>query len=236
MVGAISIILRFIGIWIWPDRPAPAWPLYAACSACFVLACFAVWAKEHKEKHAAVADLEALKAKMRTFPRLIAANEDVSTQICGFQSETAYVSPSWQYLSVRFVNDPIGPTPESIALHVVCEVKFFDSDTSAFLYETSGRWMDSIPPRPGSVGPESVDFSIGQSRTLCVALKPIADSVCHAVSNGTWTDREFHRIAATEIVARIRLRCPYFHQTWSLRFSNLGEKRGLKFLEFRAES
>lgn len=235
MSGIGSIVLTACGILLGRGKPLPPWLFFVAAAFCFAVACFRVWEKEHMKELGTRAELEALQVKMRGFPRLVATKEDVSTPISGFHSETAKGSPTWEYLCIRFRNDPNNPTPESVALHVFSVIKFFDSDTSTFLYEVSGRWMDSIPPRLGSVGPESVDFDIGQTRTLCIAVKPIGDSVCHTVSKGTWSERESYWMTATEIVASIRLRCPYFDRTWSLRFRNLGERRGLKVLEFRAE-
>jgi hypothetical protein len=137
---------------------------------------------------------------------------------------------------VRFRNDPTSPTTDSVARQVVSEIKYFDVDTSDFVGQASGRWADSIPPSISSDAPELVDFASGQAKHLLVAVKPLEGSLCYAVGPGKWSkgERVWWFLTAPAVIARIRLRCPYFDQTWSLRFRNLGEGLGLKVFEFRA--
>ena len=232
MSGIASIILSGIGTWLaWIGRPVSLWPFFTLSAICFSYACFNVWKDEH-------ISLVALQEKMRAYPKLVAIQEGVETWIVGLHDKAPDGSPNGVFLCVRFRNDPAFSSPDSVARQVVSEIKFFNSDTSQYLCEASGRWMESIPPTLGAETPDTTDIQIGQTKQLCILVKPVPDWACYAVSNRPWTGDETigHCCAETEIVARIRLRCAYVDQTWSLRFRNLGEKRGVKFIDIRAES
>ena len=173
--------------------------------------------------------------KTSSFPRLVATESDVTRLMGMSDTEAPQDSPGFVYLCVQFRNDPALPTTDSIAHQLTCNIMYIDAGTSECVLEGSGRWMDSIPPSPTSDTPELIDFAIGQSRQLCVAVKPLDKADCYAIPAGKWSERErlWHFIPATEINASIRLRCPYFDQTWLLRFRNTGVGSALKILEFR---
>ena len=234
MTGPVSLALSVITE-IIPSK-LPHWPFWIVAGLCVLVACFRAWNDEHNAH-------EALEKRIAGFPNLVLASN-------GFRvvGRTVVIEPTSRFpvddelirtliaafvVSLKFVNEPRSCTEESIANAVTAVVTVYDADSGQSLSQCPGRWI----PEQGDinlseVSPKTVDFPIGGTNTLGVVLKLHTNDQCYAFDpNPSWHPHgPITAINASEFRALIRLRCPYFDRTWTVRFRDLGHKRGLKAL------
>ena len=77
-----------------------------------------------------------------------------------------------------------------------------------------------------------MDFPIGASRELNLAIKYPEDSDCYAVNNQSYSSPNLRnpnqRLRGADFIARVRLRGPYVDRSWKFEFKNPGAGHGLK--------
>jgi hypothetical protein len=129
-------------------------------------------------------------------------------------------------LNLLFANDASGVTEDCTARNVVARVQFSDSSGSALCEVDAGRWGDADQPRDSiasRVPLRRVDFPIGETRELNVAIKFSSDGRCFGVDNdyvATRGRRPSLEITEEIVSARVRLLGVGVNSEWVIRFEN----------------
>jgi hypothetical protein len=233
MSGGASILLTVLGT-VLPAK-VPHWAFWIAAGLCLLVACFRAWSGEHEAR-------EALEKRIAGFPNLVLEQNGFrvgsriivrhSSPRCSPEDQVKHYASAF-VASLTFTNDPKSPTDESVANSVTASVAIHDADSGRLLCSCPGRWI----PEHGDIylseeATKAVDFSIGGRNVLGITLKLPPDYQCFAFDqNPCWhpalPDRS---LSGSEFRAVVRLRCPYFDRTWTVRFRDLGYKKGLKAL------
>jgi hypothetical protein len=234
MSGIASILLSVLAA-VGPTK-LPHWAFWLAAGFCLLLACFRVWTGERRER-------EALEKRVEGFPNLILISDGFRITKRILLTEPSPRSPAANgttrklvaavVASLTFANEPKSYTEESVAKGVTALVTIRDAGSDQILSQCAGRWI----PEAGDIslseeGLRTADFLIGGTHTLGIAMKLFTDYQCYAFDpNPCWyPNQPAVAIKASEFRAVIRLRCPYFDRSWTVRFRDLGHKKGLKAL------
>jgi hypothetical protein len=205
-------------------------------ASCFLAAAFLVWKREREQA-------ESLSARFRGLPllRLVPGGFYGDIRTLGIRrvtsgGESAVDTQPLSSIHVRFINDPLVPTPEGAARGVIATIEFQDMRGGA-LFQLDGRWGDTDQPLPGSPTVQllSVDFQIGQTRELDIAMKLPRDADCHGINNDSYRAPNLKdarwRLVGPEFYAIVRLRGAYVDRRWRLHFRNPGAGSALEALD-----
>jgi len=246
MSGTASIVLGLAALY-FHGKPM-VWVFLSVGVVCIFVACFQAWNDEHKALQTERAKLAALEAEAKTYPRLRLVSGSARSWMASLSwpEQGNYGSLTLNIFSVTFENQPIIPGEISTARGVTALVTFYELHSDEKIFETTGRWSiqepppghDRFPGSPADVEPttanhETVDFGVGQRRTLWIACKPMVDP--------SWPDRwsafafnpfrselnwSPNRIEfpVDRVTAVIRLRCPHFDGSWKFSLRTPGKR------------
>jgi hypothetical protein len=102
------------------------------------------------------------------------------------------------------------------------------------LFFLDARWGDTDQPQPGqmTIALLSVDFKVGQTRELDIAIKFPEDADCHGMNNDSYGHPDMKdprwRLTGTDFWAIVRLRGPYVDKRWRFDFRNPGVGQSLE--------
>lgn len=138
----------------------------------------------------------------------------------------AQPNSSFSSLNVLFANDAEGLTEGCVARSVIAVIRFLDASGGLLCEVDAGRWGDAdqpTNPRASRVPLRRVDFPIGETRELNVAIKFLADGRCYAVDNdyvATGGRKQSLQLRGETVTAEIKLLAVGVNVEWSVRFEN----------------
>jgi hypothetical protein len=217
MAGIASVILALGGTvaiarkWDWWAIAA----IWGMSVFCFFYASYGVWLAEYKKRI-------ALDAKLLGFPRLRFPYNAVMVERKQLRANgpggMLIQLPEYEALTLRLINDPETSTIDSCAAGVNASIQFRDPLSGRILLgENAGRWADT--PQPSQMAPDrdinemlAIDFPVGRTRCLDIAIKYRDDEECYAMNNDSYSSlpRLFrdqrYKLPKGTIQAAVRLR------------------------------
>lgn len=253
MLTVIAIILHLQSIPVWAF-----WLTAAACglvSSYRVWSCEHSAVEALEARISGFPLLEFIPNSLRSWMGIVSANfKDAPVRDAGSTSiETTGAVQTGFVISVAFKNNPKKVTAESVARGVVCEIKFYDAETGNFIRQTTGRWSLVNPnpeheqwPPPRATGfripmvetiitnkgEAAIDLLYGQDATLYVAFWGFSEDKFYAFDNTPVRYPELSELALIghHLRAIIRLRCPYFDQSWQVDFKSPEQNEKIKLV------
>jgi hypothetical protein len=133
---------------------------------------------------------------------------------------------SFWSLNVLFANDAKGVSADCDAKSVVATLQFYDDSGELLCEVDAGRWGDAdqpFDPRISRVPLRRVDFPIGETRELHLAVKFSSDRFCYGIDNdyvATGGRKQSLRIIGENVTAKVRLRAVGVNSEWIIKFEN----------------
>jgi hypothetical protein len=133
---------------------------------------------------------------------------------------------SFSSLNLLFANDAIGLSKDCTAQDVIATIQFSDSSGDRLCEVDAGRWGDAdqpCDPRISRVPIRRVNFPIGETRELNVAIKFSLDGCCFGIDNdyvATRGRKPFLEIKEEIVTATIKLVGIGVSSEWVMRFQN----------------
>ena len=169
--------------------------------------------------------------------------EEAKPHIILREPDAAYIEPvniqsvgnvmnTVSFMTVRFVNKPLGPFPNSVARDVRVKLRFFEPlPGGKLLLATDGRWADGKQPsirdwresRPDLL---RMEFGIEEEHSLDVAFKDDQTGEFYAFTNENChyplMKKPEHLLVGQHFVVRISLLGPWVDETFEFQFANEG--------------
>lgn len=133
---------------------------------------------------------------------------------------------SFSSLNVLLANDAIGLSEDCTARSVIATIRFFDGGGELLCQVDAGRWGDADQPgdpRNSRVPLRRVDFPIGETRELNVAIKFVSDGRCYGIDNdyiATAGRKQSLQITGEPVTAKITLLAVGVNSEFVIRFEN----------------
>jgi hypothetical protein len=175
--------------------------------------------------------------------------EEAKPHIVLLEPDAAYVAPvnvqaignvmnTVSFMTVRFVNQPQGPFPNSVARDVRVKLRFFEPVTGGrLLLAIDGRWADSDQPsirdwRQSRTDLLRMGFGIEEGHSLDVAFRDDQTGEFYAFNNENFhyplMKKPEHLLAGQHFRVRISLLGPWVDETFEFQFAN--DSGGTKIL------
>jgi hypothetical protein len=133
------------------------------------------------------------------------------------------------FLCVAFDNDPLVPSPKSVAEGVSAYIQFFKRGGTVPVLQMNGRWVESDqPPAYSDFKSKAVllhtSFGIGESRAIDIAYISGTDGKCYAWNNDNYDyfDVQYvypkHLLTESSYRVRVRLRGILVDETFEFTF------------------
>ncbi len=175
--------------------------------------------------------------------------EEAKPHIVLRERDAAYIEPvniqaignainTVSFMTVRFVNKPQGPFPNSVAHDVRVKLRFFEPVPGGrLLLAIDGRWADSDQPsirdwrqsRPDLL---RMEFGIEEEHSLDVAFRDDQTGEFYAFNNENCyyplMKKPEHRLIGQHFMVRISLLGPWVDETFEFQFAN--DSAGTKIL------
>jgi hypothetical protein len=142
------------------------------------------------------------------------------------------------FMTVRFVNKPFGPFPNSVARDVRVKLRFFEPlPDGRLLLAVDGRWADGKQPsirdwRQSRPDLFRAEFGIEQEHTLDVAFRDDQTGEFYAFTNENChyplMKKPEHLLVGQHFMVRISLLGPWVDETFEFQFAN--DSGGTKIL------
>lgn len=238
MTSSVGLVLSMAGWFLISDPTELKGVVIVVGLLALLTSSYRVWRDEHYQR-------VFIEERIQGFPSMVAPVGAIEEDQIGFIITTSdgrrsMVGDGCSIIRFRIKNDPIGSTPEAVAYQVRSTVTFLTSSRER-LFDMDGRWSDM--PQPPQLNQNqdlsailAVDFQIGQSRSLDIAMKGKSEDQCFAHNNDSYLfPKNFNprfKLPEGTLFAVVHVRGPYVERKWELTFLNDGN-RPLKSLGFR---
>ena len=181
--------------------------------------------------------------------------EEAKPHIVLREPDAAYIAPvnieaignvmnAVSFMTVRFVNQPQGPFPNSVARDVRVKLRFFEPVPGGrLLLAIDGRWGDSDQPsirdwRQSRTDLLRMGFGIEEERSLDVAFRDDQTGEFYAFNNENChyplMKKPEHLLVGQRFMVRISLLGPWVDETFEFQFAN--DSGGTKILPLMLHS
>ncbi len=181
--------------------------------------------------------------------------EEAKPHIVLREPDAAYIAPvniqaignvmnAVSFMTVRFVNQPQGPFPNSVARDVRVKLRFFEPVPGGrLLLAIDGRWGDSDQPsirdwRQSRTDLLRMGFGIEEERSLDVAFRDDQTGEFYAFNNENChyplMKKPEHLLVGQHFMVRISLLGPWVDETFEFQFAN--DSGGTKILPLMLHS
>ena len=175
--------------------------------------------------------------------------EEAKPQIILCEPDVAYIEPvtiqavgnitnTVSFIKVRFVNQPQGPFPSSVARDVRVKLRFFEPlPGGRILLAIDGRWADSDQPsvrdwRQSRTDLLRMEFGIEEEHSLDVAFRDNQTGEFYAFNNENChyplMKKPEHLLVGQHFMVRISMLGPWVDETFEFQFAN--DSGGTKIL------
>lgn len=203
-------VFTLLGMWILYAQKSSGWALratFALAGFCLFVACYLAWRDEHNRA-------EKLDAQSRIKPRIVPRFPNpVSVSQVVWRTQTSdFTAP---VVRIRFINDPISPSPASSVSDVVAKITIFDQDN---IIEMDGRWTSSDQPSTRRFGISRNDllrmsFGVGQEQDVDIATA-LPNGECWAINNDPMPGHPNRRLTGDACKVQVRLRGTLVDETY----------------------
>ncbi|PYX34485.1 MAG: hypothetical protein DMG80_01880 [Acidobacteria bacterium] len=167
--------------------------------------------------------------------------EEARPHIVLREPEAAYIAPvdvqavgnvmnTVSFMAVRFVNQPQGPYPNSVARDVRVKLRFFEPiPAGRLLLAIDGRWADTDQPsirdwRRSPTDPLRMEFGIEEGHSLDIAFRDDQTGEFYAFNNENFhyplMKKPEHLLVGQHFMVRITLLGPWVNETFEFQFAN----------------
>ena len=175
--------------------------------------------------------------------------EEAKPHIVLLEPDAAYIAPvnvqavgnvmnTVSFMTVRFVNQPQGPFPNSVARDVRVKLRFFEPvPAGRLLLAIDGRWADGDQPsirdwRQSRADLLRMEFGIEERHSLDVAFRDDQTGEFYAFNNENFhyplMKKPEHLLVGQHFKVRISLLGPWVNETFEFQFAN--DSGGTKIL------
>lgn len=238
MSGLFSLYREAVGLYQGQIASTPRSTFEHCAIIAFIISAAIVWTQERHARR-------RLEARFRGSPNLTlrgnAFGEETRYTIVPIPGGTRTKSVPFSCVILRITNDAATSAPDSVAKQVGAFLAFYNAD-GRFLFSFAGRWGDTPQPphlQQNQVPFEllNVDFPIGGTRELNIAIKYLEDAECYGVNNDSYGYPPYFnnprwRLDGQRFRVDIRVQGVYVDRSWTVHFANLGVGGGLEAVSF----